>query len=609
MSYFDGVRNFFGLNKPVEKVALKEPLKGIDPFKVLKPEPIASGPFQGCGYEVGRTLGQGAYGIVYLGQTTATKTDKYGIKTNETVYSAIKALLDDDIEWAEIAALSSVDSPNVIPLRGLLGDKKECKVGQTIPMVLPFGVSLMDKIGTLSYRELMKATFDLLNGLYVLHRSGCLHNDIKEPNCIYIEKGGEGHYCIADLGAAAWEHDPRKLIHGFYKVFIGTTYAYRNPLSLLDNLSIGDDLYPLSINSASDVFSLGCVLLGIWCEKPFYTLIDAPSTYQSNGVVSGFYKGVDMLNKNGIVHTIPDGMDTQEIKNYIAGLDKLKNHKLMWFLFHMVCYRGGEDMNVFIKQLSATVTGGIPDDIIDLITWMTRLVDRPSVFDLKDMVKTITGKEMKYTYKTPSWGQKMPNIVIPYYDFFKDYLMTISPQLDVQILFRCVETFLRVMSFSGTDMFQQLGTKKPQWMAAVGSLYITVETTAMIEMRLRTVNRVLQETITGRVLDKKGFKISKQTPFFNNLISYLTNYNVKLTEDQIFTSAKTIVYILNGQTITNSIYQIAKNNDELKGVVDSLLRAPNEYFHYNINGLYRSDETDFKELVLKDFESKKETGV
>ena len=143
-------------------------------------------------WKKGEMLGQGAFGVVYLGLNT---------ETGELM--AVKQMEIDEVSNKE---LSSLDN-EINLLRNLRHQNIVRYIGTEVnPTSLsifleyvPGGSvkALIDKFGALEESIAKSYTRQLLLGLEYLHRNGIAHRDIKGANCLV---GNDGVIKLADFG-------------------------------------------------------------------------------------------------------------------------------------------------------------------------------------------------------------------------------------------------------------------------------------------------------------------------------------------------------------------------------------------------------------------------
>ncbi|GKD43301.1 probable LRR receptor-like serine/threonine-protein kinase [Tanacetum coccineum] len=187
----------------------------------------------------------------YIGEGTAGKVYK-GILSNKT-HVAIKHIIDDgfiDTFLREVKNLALVRHPNLVPLLGYCDNGDECFLIYELCTNGNLSEWLLGrKNGVLSWIQRLEIAVDCARGLWFLHTypEGCIvHRDIKPTNILL------GPNCEAKLSD-----------FGLSKVIdIGATYAsseVRGTFGYVDPEYQTDR----QVNSASDVYSFGIVLLQI----------------------------------------------------------------------------------------------------------------------------------------------------------------------------------------------------------------------------------------------------------------------------------------------------------------------------------------------------------
>lgn len=145
-------------------------------------------------WKKGEILGQGAFGVVYLGLNT---------ETGELM--AVKQMTLDDISKKEMSALEneinmlrSLRHPNIVRY---IGTEVTPSTLSIFLEYVPGGSlkSLIDKFGKLEESVARSYTRQLLLGLEYLHRNGIAHRDVKGANCLV---GNDGAIKLADFGAS-----------------------------------------------------------------------------------------------------------------------------------------------------------------------------------------------------------------------------------------------------------------------------------------------------------------------------------------------------------------------------------------------------------------------
>ncbi|MGH9457759.1 MAG: serine/threonine-protein kinase [Thermoanaerobaculia bacterium] len=213
-------------------------------------------------YQVERTLGRGAMGIVYLardlriGRLVALKTLPRARQFDST--AAEEAFLRRFRREAELCG--SLLHPNVVALYDVGWEGRrisylamEYVEGESL-------LSLLQREGKLPLDAAVGIASDVLTGLAFAHGRGVIHRDIKPANVLVTV---EGRAKIADFGVARWARDGGAATLTAKSEIIGTPY-YMSPEMISSQ----------RITAVSDLFSVGVLLYEMLTEKkPF----EAPS--------------------------------------------------------------------------------------------------------------------------------------------------------------------------------------------------------------------------------------------------------------------------------------------------------------------------------------------
>ncbi|ODN80757.1 hypothetical protein L202_02912 [Cryptococcus amylolentus CBS 6039] len=214
------------------------------------------------GYETGRKLGEGTFGVVTQAteRSTGREVALKKITTHNTRDGAHITTL------REIKILKSLNHPNVVPLIDMVmsrGNPQNRKVNTEMFMVFPYmDHDLCGLLGNPDFQKrpsvhksLMK---QLLEGMAFIHANNIIHRDIKTAN-ILVNK----HYqvMIADFGLARpWTKEadmPPHLAREYTNMVV--TRWYRAP-----ELLLGATRY----TPAVDLWSIGCVLGELYMKRP-----------------------------------------------------------------------------------------------------------------------------------------------------------------------------------------------------------------------------------------------------------------------------------------------------------------------------------------------------
>jgi mitogen-activated protein kinase kinase kinase len=144
----------------------------------------------------GEVIGQGAFGIVYL-----------GLNTESGELMAVKQMSLDEVSTKELSSLEN----EIQLLRNHRHQNIVRYIGTEVTPVslsifleyVPGGSlkNLIEKFGSLEENVVRSYTRQLLLGLEYLHRNGIAHRDIKGANCLV---GNDGVVKLADFGASKY---------------------------------------------------------------------------------------------------------------------------------------------------------------------------------------------------------------------------------------------------------------------------------------------------------------------------------------------------------------------------------------------------------------------
>jgi len=185
------------------------------------------------GIQLGRELGRGSFGAVYLGQHLALD-----VPVAVKVLDVAGRVADAQKALREARIMARLDHPNIVRIHDT------DSVAGVVYLVLEYmdGGSLDDT------RDVPAVTLEdtarqLLAGLQCLHDAGVVHRDVKPANC--LRRASDGRIKLADLGiaASAATISQERTIAG--------TLPFMAP-ELLDGVSA---------SPASDLYALGLTLL------------------------------------------------------------------------------------------------------------------------------------------------------------------------------------------------------------------------------------------------------------------------------------------------------------------------------------------------------------
>ncbi|KAF8599206.1 kinase-like protein [Ceratobasidium sp. AG-I] len=199
-------------------------------------------------YQLGESLGKGAFGQVYralnwtTGETVAVKT----IQLSNLPQSG------RDIIMSEIDLLKNLNHPNIVTYRGYV------KTHEYLYIILEQNGSLHSickNFGKFPENLVAVYTSQVLKGLVYLHERGVVHRDIKSANVLTNK---DGMVKLTDFGLAA-------TLAGA----LNTTNVVGSPY-----WSAPEVIEQSSVTTASDVWSVGCMVVELLEGRPPYHFLD-----------------------------------------------------------------------------------------------------------------------------------------------------------------------------------------------------------------------------------------------------------------------------------------------------------------------------------------------
>lgn len=193
-------------------------------------------------YRITRSLGQGAFGTVYLAQDTLLDRP-VAIKELNASAQADTVAFQRFLQEARVAG--SLNHPNIVTIYALK------PVQNSMYMVMEYlsGNSLrtlLSQCGRLSVDNAVRIAADVCEGLSAAHTKGIVHRDIKPENILLT---AEGRAKVGDFGIA---HVPR-VVGGANMTATGFqpgTLVYMSP----------EQIRGEAVDSRSDVYQVGTLL-------------------------------------------------------------------------------------------------------------------------------------------------------------------------------------------------------------------------------------------------------------------------------------------------------------------------------------------------------------
>jgi serine/threonine-protein kinase len=196
-------------------------------------------------YEIGRLLGEGGMGVVYLARDVHTGTD--------VVLKAVRAELAHraDIRertLSEGRSLARIDHPNVVQLKAVVAEGDELWLvmqyveGQSLDKLIAAHVASGEP---LPVEEALRLFRQIVQGIAAAHAEGVIHRDLKPANVLVRRKDGVAK--VTDFGIAKSTDDAREgRVHT--KGIIGSVW-YMSPEQVTGrrDLDVRVDVYALGI--------------------------------------------------------------------------------------------------------------------------------------------------------------------------------------------------------------------------------------------------------------------------------------------------------------------------------------------------------------------------
>ncbi|XP_049850344.1 ras GTPase-activating-like protein rgaA [Schistocerca gregaria] len=232
----------------------------VDPSTAQKSEDHEASSKRIGNFQIGESLGRGAFGTVYkglnfeTGETVAIKRVKItGIPPGELV----------NIE-SELDLLRKLNHPNIVKYVGIL------RSDNYLNIVLEFVengslLSILKKFG--NFPETLIAVYitQVLEGLAYLHGQGVIHRDIKASNLLTTKDGGVK---VADFGVATISK-PNRESENICDNVLGSPYWMAPEIIMMNKAQ-----------PSSDIWSLGCTIIELKTgEPPYYHMPQLSAMY------------------------------------------------------------------------------------------------------------------------------------------------------------------------------------------------------------------------------------------------------------------------------------------------------------------------------------------
>jgi serine/threonine protein kinase len=258
-------------------------------------------------YEIIRRLGGGSFADVFLGKELTT-SDLVAIKVLKKKYRK----LDQCYELREVQSLqklckeslsSQKGYDNIIKLKEIIFEKKNGKLSLVFEYMETDLYELMKKRSPnrLTEDEIKDITYQMLLGLFHMHKYGFFHRDMKPENLLLTGKKVK----IADFGLA---REIRSIPP--FTEYVSTRY-YRAPECILRSQNY---------NSPVDIWAVGCIMAEMYMhpmplfygasEKEVFIKI---CTTLGSPNKSNWHEGVNQASKIGMKYPQSSGTDLANI--------------------------------------------------------------------------------------------------------------------------------------------------------------------------------------------------------------------------------------------------------------------------------------------------------
>ncbi|CAD5234085.1 unnamed protein product [Bursaphelenchus xylophilus] len=199
--------------------------------------------------ELGKMLGEGAFGGVYMGSMKYNgKTVKIAVKVHKGKELS-KEMIKEMCKEARI--MRRYDHPNIVKFYGVAMEKEPIMLIMELVDGGSLDKYLQKNVGKISSSTKVKMCLDAAKGLEYLHDKGCIHRDVAARNCLV----SEGKVKISDFGLSR-----EVSVHNAkYKL---TNLKQKLPIRWLAPETLTHAQY----SSKSDVFSFGILMWEVFAD-------------------------------------------------------------------------------------------------------------------------------------------------------------------------------------------------------------------------------------------------------------------------------------------------------------------------------------------------------
>lgn len=219
------------------------------PFPIRAADEMAALPLHIGRFRIERILGQGGFGVVYLGLDDQLQR-KVAIKVPKPQF--VQRLEDRELYLKEARTVAGLEHPNIVPVHEV-GSTPEFPIYIVSKFIVGKDLAEYLKSAVPTYHQAVLWMIDLADALREAHRKGFVHRDVKPQN-ILVDR--DERVYLVDFGLALADQDVGKRLPA------GGTPAYMSP-----EQARGEGH---RVDGRSDLFSLGIVFYEMLCgRRPF----------------------------------------------------------------------------------------------------------------------------------------------------------------------------------------------------------------------------------------------------------------------------------------------------------------------------------------------------
>eukprot|EP00172_Hildenbrandia_rubra_P003141 Plantae.Rhodophyta-Hildenbrandia_rubra.ctg46636.p1 GENE.Plantae.Rhodophyta-Hildenbrandia_rubra.ctg46636~~Plantae.Rhodophyta-Hildenbrandia_rubra.ctg46636.p1 ORF type:complete len:374 (-),score=73.82 Plantae.Rhodophyta-Hildenbrandia_rubra.ctg46636:526-1647(-) len=148
-------------------------------------------------YELGKSLGEGAFAKVVLGLDRST-LEEFAVKIIDKHTEDEQGM---EFVWRELNVMKSVDHPNIVKTYDIFDTKQRLNI---VLEYMPGGTlaEVLKKCGRFTEEQAKPVLKDILSGVSYLHEKSIVHRDLKLKNILCESKEMPVRVKLADFGLA-----------------------------------------------------------------------------------------------------------------------------------------------------------------------------------------------------------------------------------------------------------------------------------------------------------------------------------------------------------------------------------------------------------------------